>query len=1415
MAFEREQDSATKSKSTAAPTKPRAVGPEPHAAKTASLALQQFAPSRQRQAESIEIARHPETQAPAIGQTVVYRVNLPTNGTYRWHLIDKNSGFEQQRGALSQLGRPKNEWAVTWSQAGDYAVICEVLSLPQAREGHPVPFTVTSDVRVSYASSVAHEATMKAVAAAAGSSSFETYHAQREREHAEMTGKAASPFAAEKSDAFDPFIGAMPVNGPVVLEGKSHGQTYVLNYWKGDPASLKWIVIPRSPNPKGQRPIQSAHGAAPTFTFTEPGLYDVVCTKRVTKQSRDGSTGEEFVPVTAMVQAILSANGKAQADELRKNIAHAETLIAKIAKDQETHLSRAVAIAGVHVAASTNKVEQLPLFIGPSAERDEFVVVDLRPGIARSEHVGASPEAALKAFEAFAEKNYPKGSVNLHIAANSEHVTPQHRSFETQSKIHWDHVGEQIGWISAGLVLSGLGLLAAGVTAPVSMIMLGAAAAGTIAGAATLKGHIDEGASAKQYTIDVMQLAAGLAGFRAFGNLAAYAMQVPNVAKSMIAVEFGLNSGSIGLMSTDVAEELVKVNSDASLSEDERDTRRWQIALNMLGQAGFFWLGYRGAKNDFKITNQVRVVRPDELERNAAAPRKHRPDINEVAPTRRRAPRRRGDDNAARWAARPRTYIIGENGANIPVREENGVFIDPEGTTVDPHDVVIPMAGGSHEPKQDPAKAAKPSRWAPSQLEHTVDTMPPGYLRDAGDRAVQQVRAAETQAQRPLLIVLGKDLTYSSIPKINYDGKELLDPTHLTVYVHGYSQTVDLDPTTFGRQIDSRRLANLIRSYGWKKGQPIRLLSCSTGRGENPIAQHLANQLGVEVTAPTEDVKIIGEGKYIDGSFQPVDWITFKPKKAPKAATADSGTSQDDSIARWQNIYEELSLEELKDSAQTLTQRSNIGLKLNQTDNVFEQLKALRLANPRVLVSEAERIIQASTDNMGKVDAAMLLEIDRRLASPEQLPKPGNGDTAAESRRALDDRLLERLLADSPTDKDHFNQTAVAERLATTMGVRLNVANGVPTRYLPDQKLIEMPRGRDELTAGLHEIHHAYNDRRKLVDKHRSLYLGDIRVSRSEELPISGHAADNYALDEYGHLPSVAKIQDAKQSSGRVPGWQYAKFQSLDELSTYPREARNLTGAIIRAHREGRTEDAYQSAWRLLEISGAGVTISEQTKSVILRAQEEIRLALTPGPHQPVKLDLSFGYRKHHGMEMVNGVGREVEYDVLHMQHRTASGRNASDEIVDGRVLIDIPLPVSTPTRLPEDHAVIVEAKKAGLAEYRNRLEELRIACEKTSSLFRDLIPAADQLVQSLELSIEKRTNYALDLLIGSVIGGENQQRAAQAVAKLQDQVTQRAEEVLRITNQLSSLARANNNIPLEEPIQTRPASETPKPGPG
>ncbi|WP_231861595.1 MULTISPECIES: hypothetical protein [Frankia] len=73
-------------------------------------------------------------------------------------------------------------------------------------------------------------------------------------------------------------------------------------------------------------------------------------------------------------------------------------------------------------------------------------------------------------------------------------------------------------------------------------------------------------------------------------------------------------------------------------------------------------------------------------------------------------------------------------------------------------------------------------------------------------------------------------------------------PGQYTADLHGTPSEFRVGRT----RLDARQLSALIRADENWRGRPVRLVSCETGQGDDPVAQKVADELGVTVTAPTE-----------------------------------------------------------------------------------------------------------------------------------------------------------------------------------------------------------------------------------------------------------------------------------------------------------------------------------------------------------------------------------------------------------------------------------------------------------------------------------------------------------------------------------------------------------------------------------
>ncbi|MDX8056017.1 hypothetical protein SK571_42130 [Lentzea sp. BCCO 10_0798] len=114
------------------------------------------------------------------------------------------------------------------------------------------------------------------------------------------------------------------------------------------------------------------------------------------------------------------------------------------------------------------------------------------------------------------------------------------------------------------------------------------------------------------------------------------------------------------------------------------------------------------------------------------------------------------------------------------------------------------------------------------------------------------------------------------------------DPNRFTVDIHGNSSRVSIGDTA----LTPRQLADIIRGAGWDGQQPIRLISCQTGREGGGFAAQLSRELGADVVAPRKDVWVDLQGNVFASSshldphnaalhrpgWPPNgDWVTFSP----------------------------------------------------------------------------------------------------------------------------------------------------------------------------------------------------------------------------------------------------------------------------------------------------------------------------------------------------------------------------------------------------------------------------------------------------------------------------------------------------------------------------------------------------------
>ena len=111
-----------------------------------------------------------------------------------------------------------------------------------------------------------------------------------------------------------------------------------------------------------------------------------------------------------------------------------------------------------------------------------------------------------------------------------------------------------------------------------------------------------------------------------------------------------------------------------------------------------------------------------------------------------------------------------------------------------------------------------------------------------------------------LRFLSNRDSVYNNMENVDpLDGYEDV-ACHADPYSFGF---VDPDTGMEVQEADARMFARLLKDSGKYQGKPIRLIACEAGKLQDGLAQQLANELGVEVLAPTKPVYLNSQGSMV------------------------------------------------------------------------------------------------------------------------------------------------------------------------------------------------------------------------------------------------------------------------------------------------------------------------------------------------------------------------------------------------------------------------------------------------------------------------------------------------------------------------------------------------------------------------
>ena len=99
--------------------------------------------------------------------------------------------------------------------------------------------------------------------------------------------------------------------------------------------------------------------------------------------------------------------------------------------------------------------------------------------------------------------------------------------------------------------------------------------------------------------------------------------------------------------------------------------------------------------------------------------------------------------------------------------------------------------------------------------------------------------------------------------------------------IHGNPKSVAFSSAKDAPIMTPKALAvSISQNTNYKKGQPVRLLSCSTGKGipfDDCFAQKLANEINAPVVAPTDILWVFDNGRMEIGKHNQGEWKEFVP----------------------------------------------------------------------------------------------------------------------------------------------------------------------------------------------------------------------------------------------------------------------------------------------------------------------------------------------------------------------------------------------------------------------------------------------------------------------------------------------------------------------------------------------------------
>jgi hypothetical protein len=301
---------------------------------------------------------------------------------------------------------------------------------------------------------------------------------------------------------------------------------------------------------------------------------------------------DQGLKVGSRASYVQMVEGQDQADRQaawQKYMKNADAAIGKIGEGKE------VGLHAVYINRETGEQVTMQLYAGPdTGDPGKVKLVDLLPGVDRTEYGGNTIQDALKDFEN--GNAYPRGSIRLEVPANKSGIPATTKTFDTNGESLWSTWSKRIGWASLGLAAGGVVAALVGAEPVAAALFIAAAATGAGASGLDLYDRLQKAEKSPiGIALDVAGIAASVVGgATAFRALRAGAALTFTGATGKFLFYAGFVSNGVAglLLSVEGVDQITKI-LDSQMSRGDKISAIVRVLTNLIVQGLLLALSVR------------------------------------------------------------------------------------------------------------------------------------------------------------------------------------------------------------------------------------------------------------------------------------------------------------------------------------------------------------------------------------------------------------------------------------------------------------------------------------------------------------------------------------------------------------------------------------------------------------------------------------------------------------------------------------------------------------------------------------------------------------------------------------------------------------------------------------------------------